>query len=1203
MKNNKSIHTIFLLSMIAVSWLSLGLLGCIWIFNEYSTFNSESQLFRIEYIAEQKKIIQDEVQRTINYIHFKRGAKIKRTKHEEKIIQQEILDWINRIRFGKNGYIFVYSFDAVTLAHYKPGNIGINQWNFTDPNGVKVLQKLIQLSQDEKGGFLKYIGTIRPSTGLAAHKISFVKSIPDWEWMVGAGVYIDDIEVTLAKNQILLKKKIRSHLTNIIFLLLFFVLMIGLISKLITRRVVEELNVFSSFFRKAATDSIKILPQEVSFKEFKTLAYNANQMIDQRMEAKDRLLKSEERFRYLTEASMEAIFFFTTKGVLLDANPAAANMFGYADSSEFIDMPGINIIAPEGKKSVENQLLKNLPGSYEAIGLRKDNTQFPIAIQVKSMPYKDKGFVRVASITDITKRKQMEDELKYRSKVETAIARASNLFISSDRVDYYMVLKILGKTICANRAYIFQIQEDGLKISSTFEWCAKGTKHQIDTFQDLESGMFPWWMVKMQEKQNIIIKNIDELPLEAESEKKMLQSQQIYSLIIIPLWLKSGVLWGGMGFVDTTIRDWSDTEIDALMVVGEMISNDIETRKIRKMRKFEREQFLSIFKNFGEMIYVSDPDTYEILFVNQTMETLFSKELLGRTCYQEFHGFDSPCDFCTNDIILKNNSDPYSWECHNPILNMDLEIIDRIIKWPDGRNVRFEFARDITKRKQADNLLKESEEKYRSMMESMVESAYICSADFYIEYMNPAMIKRTGYDATGEICYKVIHGNDERCPWCASDAVMKGRSVKHEIVCPMDNKSYHVSNSPVFHTDGSISKLTVFRDVTEFKELEMRLQQSQKMESIGTLAGGIAHDFNNILFPILGHSEMLLEDIPDTDPLRINIKEIFTSALRARELVKQILTFSRLEKNEEKMMKIQSIIGEALKLIRSTIPATIEIKQNIHTDCGVIKADPTQIHQIIMNLATNAYHAMEETGGELKVSLEEVRLDKHTLIVPDMVPGVYICLTVTDTGVGIDKSIMNKIFDPFFTTKENGKGTGMGLSVVYGIVKNMGGEIQVHSQPGKGTAFYIYFPVVNVSEDQVSILKNVEYPGGTEHLLIVDDEEAILIMEKQILQRLGYRVTSHTSSIKALEVFRDSPAKFDMVITDMAMPDMPGDELSEELSRIRPDIPILLCTGFSEIMTEESAVSLGIKGFLLKPITMKDLSQKIRNVLNVLNED
>ncbi len=511
-------------------------------------------------------------------------------------------------------------------------------------------------------------------------------------------------------------------------------------------------------------------------------------------------------------------------------------------------------------------------------------------------------------------------------------------------------------------------------------------------------------------------------------------------------------------------------------------------------------------------------------------------------------------------------------------------------------------ALDISKQKRSKSLLLESEEKYRSIMEAMKDPLYICSADFEVEYMNPAMIKRVGGLPTGGKCYKTIHNLDAKCPDCMHDSTQKGHYFESDIISPKDNRSYHVSHSPIVHDNGTISKMTVYRDITAINQMEDQLRQAQKMEAIGTLAGGIAHDFNNILFPIFGYLEMGIEDVSKDDPLHTYLEEVLNGAKRARDLVQQILTFSRQSEHVLRPLKAQLIIKEALKLLKSSLPSTIKIVQSIQKDCGLVLADPIHIHQIIMNLCTNAFHAMEDDGGTLTINLKEMELTPQEIIDSAMTPGPHLCLTVADTGTGIDQGVMERIFDPYFTTKNESKGTGLGLAVISGIVKSHGGQITVDSKPGKGSEFKICLPVIKSDQPARKIEIDSPIQKGNEKILLVDDEDPIIQMEKQMLERLGYRITSRTSSIEALKAFKAQPDKFDLVITDLTMPNMTGDKLARELMTIRPDIPVILCTGFSEIMSKEKTESLGCKGFLLKPIVLKELAGLIRSVLAAENE-
>lgn len=504
---------------------------------------------------------------------------------------------------------------------------------------------------------------------------------------------------------------------------------------------------------------------------------------------------------------------------------------------------------------------------------------------------------------------------------------------------------------------------------------------------------------------------------------------------------------------------------------------------------------------------------------------------------------------------------------------------------------------DITDLRKNETALSESEQKYRSTMDAMKDLVFVCSQDYKVEYMNTAMIDKVGHDATGKKCYKVINNLIDKCSWCPGEKIQDGEFGEQDIKSSKDNRSYHISHTPIIHADGAVSKMAVFRDTTDLKKMEERPHKGQKMESIGTLAGGIAHDFNNILFPILGYTELLLMEVPDDSPLRNSLQEILAGATRARELVTQILTFSRQTEHELKPVNICLIVEEALKLIRSSLPATIDIQQVIDHKCGNVLADTTQIHQVVMNLVTNAYHAMLGQGGKLTVSLKQNELPEEVLDGSISNHDTYICLSVADRGTGIQPDVLSRIFDPYFTTKTADKGTGLGLAVVQGIVEKHGGHILVNTEIGSGTEFQVFLPVLKT---KAAFLRKVEHQPletGNEHVLLVDDEPAIVRMIKQMLETMGYQVTGCTNSLEALKIFSAKPETFDLVVTDMTMPSLTGDQLSLKLFEIRPDLPIILLTGFSETISRNEALSLGIKEFLIKPVVMQKLSVAARKAL------
>jgi PAS domain S-box-containing protein len=424
-----------------------------------------------------------------------------------------------------------------------------------------------------------------------------------------------------------------------------------------------------------------------------------------------------------------------------------------------------------------------------------------------------------------------------------------------------------------------------------------------------------------------------------------------------------------------------------------------------------------------------------------------------------------------------------------------------------------------------------------------------------------------------------------------------------------DGSQFHAQMEciPVFDENGKLDQIrAAMTDITvrkraegEKASLEVQLRQAQKMESIGTIAGGIAHEFNNILGVIIGNNELALMDMPDWNPAKNCLKEIQKASLRAKDVVRNILSFARKTPAERTPIRISTVIKESLKLLRASIPTMIEIRQNISCEREMILADPTEVNQVLMNLCTNAVHATGVEAGALEVGLEPIALDKDSAAKYDgLNPGDFVKLTVRDTGHGIDPEIIGRIFDPYFTTKSLAERTGMGLAIVYGIVKKHDGAIRVESEAGKGTVFEVLFPLHEGVVEQEVKEKPEVLPKGTERILFVDDEPSLVEMAERMLRRLGYDVETKTSSVEALDLFKEEPDRFDLVITDIGMPHMAGDMLAQKLIKIRPDVPVIICTGYSDRMDEDNAKERGIKAFVMKPLVMRDLAKTVREVLD-----
>jgi PAS domain S-box-containing protein len=512
-------------------------------------------------------------------------------------------------------------------------------------------------------------------------------------------------------------------------------------------------------------------------------------------------------------------------------------------------------------------------------------------------------------------------------------------------------------------------------------------------------------------------------------------------------------------------------------------------------------------------------------------------------------------------------------------------------------------GRDITERKRAE----EERARLVTAIEQSAEAVCITDTRFIIRYANPALIRMSGYVRNEIIGQHVrILGSDrhdETFYAGITEALTRGEVWTGRLFYEKkDGGVYEAEStaSPVRDRSGHIINfVSIHRDITREVQLERELRQVHKMEAIGTLAGGIAHDFNNILAVIQGHAELIHLKLSPSSALQGSLEQVLLSCSRAKDLVMQILTFTRQTEHEMKPLQIFPLVEEGLKLLRSTLPTTIDIRRDMAAgvEHSVILADATQIHQVLMNLATNAAHAMGARGGVLSVGLLQERIDPASIVdFPGLAAGNYVRLTVSDTGHGMDASVMERIFDPYFTTKKLGEGTGMGLAVTQGIVKAYQGAIHVRSEPGLGTTFHVFFPEF---EGEVSSETQKIEPlhSGNEHILLVDDEAALVDLGQEMLKVLGYRVTARTNSLQALETFRRQPDAFDLVITDMTMPGLTGTELARQLIAIRPGLPVILCTGFSEHAGSKQSMAPGIREFLMKPYLINEMAAAIRRAL------
>lgn len=612
------------------------------------------------------------------------------------------------------------------------------------------------------------------------------------------------------------------------------------------------------------------------------------------------------------------------------------------------------------------------------------------------------------------------------------------------------------------------------------------------------------------------------------------------------------------------------------------------------------------FDALQDVITILTPDLRVVRANKATFITfgITEVELIGRHCYEVFQGKDEPCHDCPVWQPTPSKTTDTSL-IFNERLNKTFDVSSSPVFNKDG-SVQFliHSARDVTQKL----ITTDQRNMFSAAIEQINESVVLTDDIGKIRYVNSSYTQTTGYsfEEVFDQDLSYLNINTDSAPLFREiySTLRDGKSWQGRLTSRRKDDTIfeeYATISPVINNAGKISNfVAVKRDITQEEELRIQLQQAVKMEAIGTLASGIAHDFNNILSAMIGYGQIAKGRLEQNDPLLADIEQILQAGDRAANLVKQILAFCRHDTQENFLpVKLQYIVKEVTNLLRSSFPATIEISKEINSSCDPIMADPGQLHQVLMNLCTNAKQAIGDNHGRLTLRLDEIEVNEPQMLSGAVLltSGKYAHLAVEDNGVGMSQEIKERIFDPFFTTKSINQGTGLGLSVVQGIVEKHGGYIRIDSQEDVGSTFNLYFPIVDLEATKEAESSEQDQPG-TERVMLIEDEAMLAKVMSRMLSKLGYKVTIFTDSLKAVKEYRRNPYDFDVVITDMTMPHMTGAELAREVLSLRPELPIIMTTGYSESIDEERSKRIGITTFMLKPVKKKPLAKELRKVLD-----
>jgi len=899
------------------------------------------------------------------------------------------------------------------------------------------------------------------------------------------------------------------------------------------------------------------------------------------------LQESQERFKAIAENSPDAIIITNVFGIILYCNNGTEKLFGYGKD----EMLGQNsvMLLPPGMRQEEQARRDSMArsGMHAAITATvesemvcKDGSQVPVEFSLYSWSLEGDLFYSMV-IRDITERRQAESTM--RSAAE-ALQRSRDFFQN-----------------------VFDSSADGIYVTD---------QNGDITFANKSlAGMLGY------EQRELLGMNAANLAgsMSGEPENEIEEQELLRRDYSAPFETVFDRKDGTKLLVESRITNVPD---DSKSVAGLIVTlRDITERKQAEVEIRQARDFLeTLFKATPDAIIAVDAGGI-ITVANDSVYDVYgyrSEELIGQPVTMipridvksknRHHAF---LEQVRIKGIIRNFEEVSQ---HKDGHQIQIETSVASLKNPDGTPAgAISSTRDITERNKAQEEIRRARDFLETMFKTTPDAIIVVDDEGRVTAANESVFDVYGYHPEELIGQHSVVLPDFDGESMGRNMQLIEQVYEQGIVRNFETTRKH-KNGQRIHVESSVALLkktdgTVIgaisstRDITDRIRMQDQLRQAQKMEAIGTLAGGIAHDFNNILGAIIGYTELSQHDTECSSQIRSNLDQVLNAAERARNLVKQILAFSRKSQSEVKPFQVHVILKEALKLMRASISANIEIKVNTTDARDVVLADATQIHQIIVNLCTNAAHAMEKSGGILTVELEPVVLqDADVIAYSDLQTGLYVQLTIRDTGIGIESQNISRIFEPFFTTKGVGKGTGMGLAVVHGIVKSLKGDIKIHSEVGRGTVFHVLLPALE-EEVTVSAAVIADPPQGHESVLLVDDEPALLQVGASMMRSLGYQVTAVQKPLEALELFAGDPKAFDLVFTDQSMPELSGFDFAQQVLGLCPDIPVILCTGYSDLVTEEAVLAAGIKAFVVKPLSRLKIGETIRRVMDEVVSD